>query len=494
MTRSRFVVLAVVFALAGCGRVSLPPGGPPPLVPATESRYPVRTDLLVTDLPAAVPPRFPTPGYPPPRSLQLGNRSPDADFVAQLRPLVGKTILDPQVNLSAAQREDVGRLLDAAFGSPAAPTIPVVPDWDEAARRGLVELNAKQPFWPALGTVQTPAGSEVGMHALGNRLSMTGFPDWVGAKALKRELGLDEPALARGGVLYRRWCLHCHGEAGGGDGSQAIQAGATPRDYRQGKFKFVSAFPKDAPVRSGDRGKPRKGDLKRTIHHGLDGTMMPPFPQFSDAELDDLAGYVIHLSIRGDVEFEVMRRVIELDTKPEESDPVYDTQFLEQLFLQKTVQVMAYWHRAANSPIPIPPEECPTEERRWASAVRGYKAFTTRGCLGCHASYGREQQLKYDAWGTVVRPRDLTLGVFRGGRRGEDLYARVYGGIDPSAKMPDYVQFLKSNPSVPGVTDEVWDVVHFLQALADPQARRTLDGLLRKEKEKDPSLNVIPFE
>ncbi|HJZ60464.1 MAG TPA: c-type cytochrome [Gemmataceae bacterium] len=474
MIRSRraLVVLAVLL-LAGCGRVKLPTDGPRPLTPAAAG-YPVRTDPLAIGVPTGVPPRFPTPGYHPLRSLQLGTKSPDADFADQLRQGLGKTILDPQTTLSAVQRDDLGRLLDGHFGSPAAPSVHL-PTPDAARKLALYEFDP-------------------GKGAFANLRKILGrFGDWGEAVAATRELELNDAALARGGVLYRRWCLHCHGGTGAGDGSQAAQLGAIPRDYRQGLFKFVSAFPQTDPAPKGAKGKALKADLKRTIRNGLDGTMMPPFPQFSDAELDDLAGYVVHLAVRGEVEFEVMARTIQVLTNPSEVDPEYSPEFLEQTVDLQTILVVQNWGRAARSPIPIPPEATPTEEARWESAVRGYKAFAARGCMGCHDNYGRVQQLKYDSWGTVVRPRDLTLGVYRGGRRGEDLYARVYGGIYPST-MPDYTANLKLNPSVPGVTDEVWDVVHFLQALSDPRGRQTLSDRLRREKEKDSSLNVIPFE
>lgn len=220
--------------------------------------------------------------------------------------------------------------------------------------------------------------------------------------------------------------------------------------------------------------------------------MMPGFPQLSDRELDDLAGYVIHLSARGEVEFEVMARVIRLLTNPADDDPEYSPAFLERTLDVLTIQVVGNWGRAERSPIPIPAEDCPSDESRWESAIRGYKAFSSRGCLGCHDGYGRVEQLKYDMWGTVVRPRDLTLGVFRGGRQGADLYARVYAGIVP-ATMPDFTANMKQSPSQDGRPNEVWDIVHFLQVLADPGERRALEVRVSREKKHDASLALAPL-
>src|SRR5205085_2759812 len=164
----------------------------------------------------------------------------------------------------------------------------------------------------------------------------------------------------------------------------------------QGIFKFVTAFPDPAQKKKGrgPSGKPRRDDLVRTVRKGIDGSMMPAFPTLSDAELDDLVSYVIHLSVRGETEFAT------LATLSDENS-------------------------------------------------------------------GREPQLKWDFWGTVVQPRNLPLGVYRGGRRGEDLYARIYGGIYPSG-MTAFHTALKTGPSYPDRPDKIWNVVHFLQALADP--------------------------
>lgn len=451
----------------------MPTGGPAPLVAAAEAHYPVRADFLAVAAPAAVPPRLPSAGNPPLRSLQLGAKAFDADFAAQLKPGLGKTIINPHV-IPAPYRDDLSRLLDAYFGTPAAPAVRL-PSVKAAEKIALNEIDSRKKV------------RENWQKVFGRAR------EWNEAADAIRELNLTDAALARGAVLYRRSCLMCHGETGAGNGEHALHVGAMPRDYRQGQFKFITAFPTEEQPRKGEKGKPRKADLKRTIRNGLDGSMMPPFSQFTDADLDDLAGYVVHLAARGEVEFDTIVRANTLILSPSDEDPEFNAAVLEQIIDTQTPLVVGNWGRADRSPIPIPPEEISSEEERWESSVRGYKAFTGRGCLGCHDNYGRTPSLKYDAWATVVQPRNLVLGVYRGGRRGEDLYARVYGGIVPST-MPDYLANLKLNPPVPGKPDEVWDVVHFLQALADPRGRDVLTQRLKKEKEKDPGLNLIPFD
>src|SRR5207237_5902064 len=111
---------------------------------------------------------------------------------------------------------------------------------------------------------------------------------------------LDEPTLAAGSKLYRRHCLHCHGLNGDGRGPTAPWVNPHPRDYRLGKFKFTSST-----VKAGDR-KARREDLLRTLKQGIEGTSMPSFALLDEQkELQPLISYVIHLSLRGQVEMDV---------------------------------------------------------------------------------------------------------------------------------------------------------------------------------------------
>jgi len=282
--------------------------------------------------------------------------------------------------------------------------------------------------------------------------------------------------------------LQCHGPTGAGDGTQAIELAAMPRDYRQGIFKFISAYPTppqpgqtQLKKGQGPSGKPLRDDLKRTIRNGLEGSMMPAFTSLTDGEVDDLTSYVIHLAVRGETEFAVMGLLLNENSDDFGSEGAA----LKWLFDQNLLFVLLNWGAAAKHPIPIPPSHTQTDDDRLISALRGYKLYHSAefGCAACHVNFGREPQLKWDLWGTVVQPRNLPLGVYRGGRRGEDLYARIYGGIHPSG-MTAFQSALKTGPVYPDRPDKIWNVVHFLQALADPYGRQRLQDptLLAKFK------------
>src|SRR5262249_53228507 len=121
---------------------------------------------------------------------------------------------------------------------------------------------------------------------------------------LVRDLKLDRGTLTQGSALYRRHCLHCHGVTGNGRGPTGPWVNPHPRDYRRGQFKFISTSKAVA-----DR-KPRRADLVRVLSRGIDGTSMPAFGLLPENEIEALASYVIHLSLRGEVEFETMRTLL----------------------------------------------------------------------------------------------------------------------------------------------------------------------------------------
>lgn len=478
VTLSALLGLGLVAVLGFGGSKSLVP--PLPGVPSSATgsgKYPVRADLMVvgkTGLDGA-PKRWPSAGYPPLRSARLVTNTPDRDFADDIRVQLRKTVLDP-VDLTPGQAEQLARLMDGDFGAPAEPTVRI-PDWNEIALAATARPEPSKGAWANLNATAA---------ALKKWKSAGVKADWDAARDAKYELKLDDATLTRGSVLYRRWCMQCHGPSGAGDGAHAIELAAMPRDYRQGIFKFVTTFPKPGQAKKGNgpTGKPLRSDLHRVVQKGVDGSMMPPFAHLSDPEIDDLVSYVIHLAVRGETEFATMAKAM----RPGEDDPDFFGAELEWLFDQNLMWVLLNWGVAQRSEIPFPPENTPTETERHASAARGAQRYVEFGCASCHVNYGREPQLKWDLWGTVVQPRNLMLGVYRGGRRGKDLYARVYGGVYPSG-MPAHFDRLAGGPSDPDQPDKIWDLVHFLQAISDPYDR---DRVIKQARKVDPTFKIDP--
>jgi mono/diheme cytochrome c family protein len=322
----------------------------------------------------------------------------------------------------------------------------------------------------------TPAHPKVGGL---DPAALKAAEDTLTADEVIRTLDVDETQLAKGGRLYRQHCLQCHGLPGNGRGPTGFWVNPPPRDYRQGVFKYTSSN-QDQNLR-----KPRRADLLHVLTAGIDGTSMPSFGILPRADLEAMASYVIHLSLRGEVEFLTMLDLIR-DKKP--SAPLrgdLQNPTIKQGMEDYMALAASRWVAAQKPDAAIKPDNYPygdSESALLESAARGSKLFLgPGGCISCHQNFGRESNLSYDAWGTMVRGRNVYDGVYRGGRRPIDLYYRIYGGIN-GAGMTAYKD-LKSliKPEDIGLTadqmaaaDPLWDLVNFLRAVAYPELRARL--------------------
>ncbi len=262
-------------------------------------------------------------------------------------------------------------------------------------------------------------------------------------------LNLKGQTLRMGSSLYRQHCLHCHGVPGDGRGPTGPWISPPPRDYRQGIFKFTS---------TGGAPKPNRLDLYRTLYNGLEGSAMPPFSLLREDELDALVSYVIHLSIRGEVEFTALQTLIQNGDFENETPAV----FIET----KLIEILEQWD-ACNA-IMVTPTEPPSyknEEERLDAVQRGYRLFTDENrnlaCRTCHVDFGRQAIYRFDDWGTLGKPNNLTAGIYRGGRKPIDTYWRIRSGIKPiMQKFGDKPEELPEQ--------QAWDLIAFLQALPYP--------------------------
>jgi mono/diheme cytochrome c family protein len=359
-------------------------------------KYPARDDSLVTATPDTVPTRWDRPGELPRIYYMLDARDVD-------RNLLSPRDLDAQIS------KDIAAELDKHFGKPRHPKVGEDDEFEPEDQKTLDEA--------------------------------------------RRVLKLEEDTLAEGSSKYRVNCLHCHGLTGNGRGPTAAWVNPHPRDFRKGVFKFTSTM-------GGNERKPRREDLVRTVRMGVEGTAMPSFGLHPEEELEDLVSYVIHLSIRGEVEFRVIQYFMGEGADEEVNDQVKSWVM---------VATKRWLDSASPEKLIVPDPKAPLpmgEEERKASAQRGYKLFRSpgdAGCIGCHADYGRQGLLFFDEWGTIGRPADLTTGIYRGGRRPIDLYWRIHSGVIPS-KMPAFNNSLS--------TKDIWDIVNFVQVLPYPQMRK----------------------
>ena len=339
-------------------------------------------------------------------------------------------------------------------------------------------------------------------------LAMFGTPDEPVALP---ETGLDEAKLrlASGPVrsdivgrkngLYREHCAHCHGVTGDGMGPTAAFLNPYPRDYRPGVFKFKSTERAD---------KPTHADLLRILRNGIAGTSMPSFALLSEPQIDALVEYLKYLSIRGETELALMRAYFELDDDAKGILP----ETREFLVDETLTPIAEKWKSAAAAQIAVP--DMPADIDLAASIAKGKELFygDKANCVKCHGvtGLGDGQANDYDDWNKAIveinkeikgglakagetstsgmsaedaaehrnqvawlgkfsqvvdgdalaprtiPPRNLRLGVYRGGRRPLDLYYRIHAGIN-GAPMP------AAKGTVP--PEDIWHIVNYIRSL-----------------------------
>ncbi len=223
------------------------------------------------------------------------------------------------------------------------------------------------------------------------------------------DLGTDAQREA-GRLMYNAKCSHCHGARGAGDGAATAFLRPAPRDFTTGTFKF----------RTTENGElPTDEDIRRSIRQGMPYTGMPPWPQLSEQEVDNLMYYIKTFS-----------------------------DFFSGPFAEVTALDM-----------PSPPSI--TDE----SIVRGREVFLENSCIDCHGNLGRGDgpsgPTLTDQWDIPIRAADLTKRwTFRGGSTRSDIYRTFTTGLDGSP-MPAF--------DIQPIEDQ-WALVNYVHSLSRDEA------------------------
>ena len=462
----------VVITAIGCGSTTPRP--------SIEEAYPVRSDwLLVGQIPGD-PSRGMEPGYPPWLRLDaikaLKNEPIDSDDrILWKAAFLNSRSADEEV------RDELARVLTKWFGTPAKPLLLPIDDDLKATLEALEklprmreELKAKEIEFPDVQKKATTAEEiqatkdarqEIDKLAADIQMREANVARKLSdLQTATTELHLDETTLARGGMVYRNYCQQCHGLTGDGNGPSARQLIPMPRDYRQGLFKFLNTDPS-----LGTKRKPLRSDLRRTIVKGLDGSPMPQFAALKNDEIEAVISYVIHLTIRGEAEYEAMK--IAADPKGEGMS----RKEVGEKIIKDAVETTQLWLASSRTPIVSDPNPYDSDAKKLESAARGYRLFASSevGCTTCHTAFGRSAPFKYDSWGTIIRPRNLTVATLRGGRDPDAIYARIYGGILGS-NMPAHVQLRPTGVEKADGVDKIWDLVHFVIYASESEKRQLL--------------------
>jgi mono/diheme cytochrome c family protein len=208
--------------------------------------------------------------------------------------------------------------------------------------------------------------------------------------APSRARAAEPELLALGKRLYDAQCAACHGATGRGDGEAAYLVYPKPRDFTTATYRLVSTWER----------VPTDEDLYLTISRGMPGSAMPSWGHLGEDERWGLVHYVKSLAAKP-------------WTVPAAADPPSEGQ-------------------AGQGVIRVPPEPPFTAEARRLALERYADA-----CASCHGKAGKGDggEDQRDDLGYPTRPRDLTVGVFKGSPDPAHLYRRIVAGI-PGTPMP----------------------------------------------------------
>jgi mono/diheme cytochrome c family protein len=311
--------------------------------------------------------------------------------------------------------------------------------------------------------------------------------------------------LKKGRMLYAEHCVHCHGVSGDANGPTAPYLNPRPRDFRRGIFKFTTTVAASRASRA---------DLSRTIDEGIPGTYMPSFKLLTPDENKTLVEYVLWLATRGEVEYQLVGQLKNdysneafadrvksgesaADIRKELTDAVNGGDMAETLtgIVDSAGErwVAAQEESSLVTPtvkhVPATPE----------SIARGRALYLSKdlNCIACHGeaglgdgpqtysitknSAGQDNPTPglYDEWGNLVTPRNLTTGIYRGGRRPIDLFSRLHGGIK-GTPMPAF--------GGKKTDAELWDLVNYIMSV--PFEKRSAGDGAKEPRPAEPAKQV----
>ena len=336
-------------------------------------------------------------------------------------------------------------------------------------------------------------------------------PNWP-AEWIDADLHVSEENLARAAGpqlsekdgthrgLFREHCVTCHALSGSGTGPASVFQNPYPRDFRPGVYKWKST------LRSA---KPTRDDLTKLLHQGVAGSGMPSFALIDPDDLDALVDYVIYLSVRGETERELMAIAIDdlgygEDTIDEDARLQIDGTGDGTAAIAEVLSKVSFEWASADSQIVELPDVAPPDTAIESgnasdlaeSVKRGQELFHGQiaNCAGCHGKGGAGDlvTLDYDDWDKeystrlgltpsdreamrpfrkagaptprLTKPRNLTSGVYRGGKDTATLYRRITQGI-AGTPMPGIA--VVSTADGTGLTsDQAMDLVHYVESLS----------------------------
>ena len=428
----------------------------------------------------------------------MGSKLPAGVLVACVLVVSGCGRTDPQYSyregLSPRVQEYVRTTVDQKFGTPhqirlwdklplqSHAAIATVGDGSKDVNLVIQVTETHRDIVPGQevtwvgGTLMPSGGAPVLVGSFDkdtNTLKLSAAPGLPPKTGDKIVIGPGE-VLTHGRLLYAEHCQHCHGVAGDGKGPTAPYLNVRPRDYRKGRFKFTSTK---------EGMKASRGDLSHIVEDGIPGTYMPSFKLLKPAESHAIIEYVLFLSMRGETEFQLHTLLagdysidaIATRVKDGETEDKILAEFvtrvageIDEEMAQKTEKMISDWTVAQTPEALIVPKEkrYPSDD---ASIQRGRDLYLSNNlnCVACHGESGLGDGIQtysltkkentepglFDDWGNKLKPRNLRLGMYRGGRRPIDIYARIEAGIKGTPMPPFGAKMTEQ---------QKWDLVNYV--------------------------------
>ncbi|MCH7886923.1 MAG: c-type cytochrome [Candidatus Marinimicrobia bacterium] len=219
------------------------------------------------------------------------------------------------------------------------------------------------------------------------------------------------PLLAVGKILYDKKCAPCHGLDGAGEGAAAYLLYPKPRDFVAARYRMVSTWER----------VPTDDDIFGTVSRGIPGSSMPSWAHLTENERWSLVHYI-------------------------------------KSFANEPIEPNVVVGDSGVGMLRIPPEAEYTLERARLASERFRDA-----CASCHGTTGEGDGVtdQIDEKGMPTRPRDLTMGVFKGNPDPKEVYRRIVLGM-PGTPMP---------MSDWSYGEEAWHLTHFILEMSSEEQR-----------------------
>jgi mono/diheme cytochrome c family protein len=210
---------------------------------------------------------------------------------------------------------------------------------------------------------------------------------------------------AAGKLLYRRYCIGCHGPAGDGNGMNAQWIDPKPRDFTEAIFKCRSTPTGTLPTDQ---------DLYNAIERGFVTSNMPSWTPLTKQQRADLVAFIKTWSPR--------------------------------------------WAKEKSGDVLVIPAETPVTIE---SISHGRELFQKLECWKCHGPAGHgdgpSAATLTDSKDNPIRPYNFSVGTrFKCGETNQDIYRIFMTGVD-GTPMPSFHDVIQ--PA------DAWDLVHFLRTL-----------------------------